>query len=48
LTYERPEEHLETQLIQALSVGIEVVSGNIDDYDFNLSLNDEELGFLGV
>lgn len=24
------------------------MSGNIDSYDFNLSLNDEELGFLGV
>jgi hypothetical protein len=48
LTYERPEEHSENQLIQALSVGIEPVSGDFDSYDFNLSLNDEELGFLGV
>jgi hypothetical protein len=48
LKFERTEEESEFNHVSQINARIAPKFGKIDDYDFTLALNDEELGILGI
>lgn len=48
LKFERTEEESEFNHVSQINARIAPKFGKLDDYDFTLALNDEELGILGI
>lgn len=48
LEFERNSEESEFNHVSQINARIAPKFGRMDDYDFTLALNDEELGILGI